>query len=154
MRAVVQRVSSASVQEEGQVVATIGAGFLVLLGATHGDSLATAQTVAAKVAGLRLFGDAGGRMNLGLKDVDGSILCVSQFTLYGDVRKGRRPSFEEAAGAAVAEPLYDAFCRAVEALGVPCQRGVFGAGMVVSLANDGPVTLIVDSAGLSGSSSA
>lgn len=101
--------------------------------------------MAAKITGLRLFEDQEGRMNLGLEGVGGAILCVSQFTLYADVRRGRRPSFEAAAAPAVAEPLYEAFCAAIEAAGVTCKRGQFGAQMAVSLVNDGPVTLIIDS---------
>jgi len=104
--------------------------------------------MAAKVTSLRLFEDEAGRMNLGLPDVAGAMLCVSQFTLYASVRRGRRPSFETAAPAEAARPIYEAFCEAVEALGVPCQRGRFGERMIVSLLNDGPVTLIVDSADL------
>lgn len=129
----------------GLSVAQIAGGFLVLLGATHGDTPATARAMAAKVASLRIFADQTGRMNLGLAEVGGSLLCVSQFTLYAEVRTGRRPSFEGAADAEVAQPLYEEFCRAIEEAGVPCRRGLFGAQMEVSLINDGPVTLIVDS---------
>lgn len=148
LRAVVQRVSRASVAVDGAVVAEIHAGFLVHLGVTATDTLTTAKQMAAKVAALRLFEDHGGRMNRGLPDVAGAVLCVSQFTLYGNVRRGRRPSFETAAPAEVARPLYEAFCAAVEELGVPCFRGRFGEHMIVSLVNDGPVTLVIDSADL------
>lgn len=120
-------------------------GFLVLLGVSPTDRLEVATKLAAKISALRLFEDPEGRMNLGLADVDGAILCVSQFTLYSDVRRGRRPSFEAAARAEAALPLYEAFCAAVEANGVTCKRGQFGAHMAVSLVNDGPVTLIIDS---------
>ncbi|MEP7216605.1 MAG: D-aminoacyl-tRNA deacylase [Anaerolineaceae bacterium] len=146
MRAVVQRVSQASVAVAGDVVAEIHAGFLVLLGVTSTDTPTTAHQMATKVIGLRIFNDEGGRMNLGLRDVAGAVLCVSQFTLYGNVRRGRRPSFETAAAADVARPLYEAFCEAILALGVPCERGRFGEHMIVSLVNDGPVTLVIDSA--------
>ena len=106
--------------------------------------------MAEKVCGLRVFEDAEGRMNVSLADVGGAILCVSQFTLYGDVRRGRRPSFDSAAKPILARPLFEAFCAAIEAAGVACQRGHFGADMAVSLVNDGPVTLIIDSDGLEG----
>lgn len=101
--------------------------------------------MAVKVAGLRVFEDTEGRMNLGLKDTGGAVLCVSQFTLYGDIRKGRRPSFDAAARPELAGPLYEAFCAAIEAEGIRCERGRFGAHMAVHLVNDGPVTLILDS---------
>lgn len=127
------------------MVGSIGRGFLVLLGIGQGDSPTVAGRLAAKIAGLRLFEDDDGKMNLGLKDVDGAVLCVSQFTLYGDVRRGRRPSFEAALPPAAAEQLYDAFCRAIETERVRCERGVFGGHMAVELVNDGPVTLILDS---------
>jgi D-tyrosyl-tRNA(Tyr) deacylase len=149
MRLVVQRVRSAQVSVGGETIASIGQGLLVLAGVTHTDDADVAGRMADKVAGLRIFEDAGGQMNLSLADIGGAVLCVSQFTLYGDVRRGRRPSFDEAAPAASAQPLYDAFCAAIEARGIPCARGLFGAEMQVSLTNDGPVTLIIDSEQLS-----
>jgi D-tyrosyl-tRNA(Tyr) deacylase len=148
MRAVVQRVSAASVAVDGAVVGQISAGFLVLLGITHDDGEAEATLLAKKIAGLRIFEDNGGKMNLALADVGGAVLAVSQFTLYGDVRKGRRPSFTDAARPEQAEPLYRRFCQALAAEGVPVQEGVFQAHMAVSLVNDGPVTLWLDTAEL------
>ena len=150
MRAVVQRVSAASVTVDGAVVGQIGAGFLVLLGITHGDGPAEAALLARKIAGLRVFEDNGGKMNLALGDIGGAVLAVSQFTLYGDVRKGRRPSFTDAARPEQAEPLYRHFCQALVAEGVPVQEGVFQAHMAVNLVNDGPVTLWLDTATLAG----
>lgn len=116
-----------------------------MLGIAHADTESVAVRLAAKVAGLRIFEDAEGRMNLGLRETGGAVLCISQFTLYGDVRKGRRPSFDAAARPEFAEPLYEAFCRAIENEGIRCERGRFGAHMEVSLVNDGPVTLVIDS---------
>jgi len=145
VRALVQRVSRASVIVDGEVCASVGGGLLVFLGVGHGDTAETARSLAAKVVALRVFEDAAGRMNLALGEAGGAVLCVSQFTLYGDVRRGNRPSFSAAAEPALAEALYGAFCDAVEALGVRCERGVFGAHMDVDLVNDGPVTLLLDS---------
>lgn len=150
MRAVVQRVSSASVTVEGAVHAGIGRGLLVLLGVGPDDTPERAARLATKVAGLRLFEDPDGKMNLACDEVGGAVLCISQFTLYADVRRGRRPSFEAAAPPAQALPLYEAFCRAIEAAGLRCARGVFGAHMEVALVNDGPVTLVIDSEALEG----
>lgn len=144
MRAVVQRVSRACVRVDGQEQATIGKGLLVLLGISVRDGVDEAGLLARRVAGLRVFDDAAGRMNLDAAAVGGSVLCVSQFTLYGDVRRGKRPSFEAAAPAEQALPLYEAFIRAILALGLPCERGVFGAAMQVELVNDGPVTIVID----------
>lgn len=141
MRAVIQRVSEASVTVDGEVVGEIGRGFLVLLGITHSDSQAEATWLARKIAGLRIFEDDAGKMNLGLTDVGGAVLAVSQFTLYGDARKGRRPSFIEAARPEHAQPLYDYFCQQLAAEGIRVERGVFQAEMKVALINDGPVTL-------------
>lgn len=124
----------------------IEGGMLVLAGFIHGDTAATAVRMAAKVAELRIFEDARSKMNLSLAEVAGSVLCVSQFTLYGDARRGRRPSFDQAAPPEVAEPLYRALCESIEALGVACARGIFGAEMRVSLVNEGPFTLLLDSA--------
>jgi len=145
MRAVVQRVSRAQVTIDGEVAGAIGPGLLVLLGVTHQDTPAEAQWLAEKLAGLRIFGDADGKMNRDLTEAGGAMLIVSQFTLCGDCRKGRRPSFIEAAPPPVAIPLYEAFINAVKALGIPTATGRFGADMQVELVNDGPVTLVVDS---------
>ena len=139
MRALVQRVSEATVSAEGVEVARIGAGLLVFLGVKSGDGNGQADRMAAKLSRLRIFEDREGRMNLSVADVGGEVLCVSQFTLYGDARKGNRPSFVEAAPPEQAEPLYE---RVREALGA--QGGVFGARMRVSLVNDGPVTILVE----------
>ncbi|MFN0146688.1 MAG: D-aminoacyl-tRNA deacylase [Dehalococcoidia bacterium] len=146
MRAVVQRVARASVRVEADLVSEIRGGVLVFLGVTHGDSVETAGRLAAKVSALRLFEDTDGRMNLCLADVGGEVLCVSQFTLYGDLRRGNRPSFTAAAPPGIAAPLYERFCLAIEGAGLACRRGVFGAHMEVELVNDGPVTLILDTA--------
>ncbi len=141
MRALIQRVSRASVHVDGEKVAGIEMGFLVLLGVADWDGEAEAAWLARKIAGLRLFEDDAGKMNLGLEDVGGSVLAVSQFTLYGDARKGRRPSFTQAAPPAQAQELYEKFCALLAAQGVPVEKGVFQAHMEVSLVNDGPVTL-------------
>ncbi len=146
MRAVVQRVREAKVETGGAVVGQIGPGFLILLGLTHSDGEVEAVYLARKIAGLRVFEDGDGKMNLSLGEVKGAALVVSQFTLYGDARKGRRPSFTHAARPEQAEPLYDRFCRLLEAEGVPTARGVFQAHMEVTLVNDGPVTLWLDTA--------
>jgi D-tyrosyl-tRNA(Tyr) deacylase len=145
MRAVVQRVSRARVVVGEEVVGEIGHGLLVLLGVHVSDTVEQARWLADKVIGLRIFRDDAENMNLSLQDVAGSCLIVSQFTLYGDCRKGRRPSFIDAARPETAIPLYEEFTNAVRALGVPVQTGRFGAMMKVELINDGPVTLIVDS---------
>jgi D-tyrosyl-tRNA(Tyr) deacylase len=139
MRALVQRVTSASVEVDGQEVARIGLGLLVLLGVRDGDTAEQADRIAGKLARLRVFEDAEGKMNLSVRDVGGELLCVSQFTLYGDARKGNRPSFIDAAPPEQAEPLYE---RVRAALGA--QGGAFGAHMRVSLVNDGPVTLLLE----------
>lgn len=144
MRAVVQRVRSARVTVGEEVVGAVGTGLLVLLGVAPTDTAAQVQWLADKVVGLRVFRDADDKMNLGVTEVGGGILVVSQFTLYGDCRKGRRPSFVGAAPPEIAEPLYEAFIRAVRALGVPTSAGRFGAMMQVELVNDGPVTLVID----------
>jgi D-tyrosyl-tRNA(Tyr) deacylase len=145
MRAVVQRVSQARVAIAGETVGQIGRGLLVLLGVTHADTPAHADWLAEKIIGLRIFADADDKMNLGVADVGGDMLIVSQFTLYGDCSKGRRPSFIDAAPPEIAIPLYERFINAVKAQGVPVATGRFGAMMQVELTNDGPVTLIVDS---------
>jgi D-tyrosyl-tRNA(Tyr) deacylase len=146
MRAVVQRVSSAQVLVSGQVVGEVGIGLVVLLGVTHGDTPEHAAYLAGKIGGLRIFEDGDGKMNRSLADVGGSVLVVSQFTLYGDCRKGRRPSFDAAAGAEHASQLYEAFVADLRGLGVPVSTGVFQAHMQVELVNDGPVTILLDTA--------
>jgi D-aminoacyl-tRNA deacylase len=138
VRALVQRVSHASVRVDGEIAGSIGPGLLVLLGVTHDDTEATADKLAAKLRALRIFPDADGRMNEPLGP-DRRVLCVSQFTLYGDARKGNRPSYVAAAAPELAEPLYERVCDALDA-----QRGAFGAHMEVELVNDGPVTLLVE----------
>jgi D-tyrosyl-tRNA(Tyr) deacylase len=145
MRAVVQRVARANVVIAGDTVGDIGAGLVVLLGIAHPDTPAQAQWLAEKVAGLRIFNDAEGKMNRDLVEVGGAMLIVSQFTLYGDCRKGKRPSFIDAAPPSIAIPLYETFINSVKALGIRVAEGRFGADMKVELVNDGPVTLIVDS---------
>ncbi len=146
MRAVIQRVSSASVSVDGKTVGAIERGFLVLVGVTHGDTRAEADWLARKIAGLRLFEDEAGKMNLGLTDIGGAVLVVSQFTLYGDARKGRRPDFLQAARPEHAEPLITYFLDQLRSLGVTVATGQFRATMQVSLVNDGPVTLWLDTA--------
>lgn len=145
MRAVVQRVSRASVRVDDTFIGQVSRGLLVLLGITHGDTVDAAAWLAEKIIGLRIFADEQGKMNRSVVEVDGEVLVVSQFTLYGDCQKGRRPSFITAAGPEVAIPLYEAFVQAIRALGVPVCTGRFGAMMQVELVNDGPVTLILDS---------
>jgi D-tyrosyl-tRNA(Tyr) deacylase len=140
----VQRVTEARVSVAGSVVGEIGAGLCVLVGVTHDDSPAVAGKLAAKVANLRVFNDDAGVMNLSLLDVGGAALVISQFTLYGDTVRGRRPSWVAAARPEVAEPLVDAFAVALGELGVPIETGRFGADMQVALVNDGPVTLLVE----------
>ena len=144
MRVVLQRVSSASVTIEGEVVGRIGRGFLLLAGFTHTDTPAAADWMAEKVAGLRLFTDVEGKMNLGLAEVSGAVLVVSQFTLYGNAEKGRRPSFIDAARPGIAIPLYERFIEQLRAQGLEVATGRFGAMMDVALVNDGPVTLVLE----------
>ena len=144
MRAVIQRVSKASVEVEGEVVSRIGPGFLVLLGVTHGDSKKEAYGLADKIIKLRVFEDQDGKINFSLSDIGGEILVVSQFTLYADCRKGRRPSFINAAPPEEGNRLYQYFCRCLDEMGFPPQKGIFGAEMLVSLENDGPVTIILE----------
>ena len=146
MRALIQRVTEASVTVGGESVGAIGRGFLVLLGVTHADGEGEAAALARKVAGLRVFEDAAGKLNLALGDVGGAVLAVSQFTLYADTRKGRRPSFSHAARPEQAAALYARFCDLLAAEGVPVARGVFQAHMAVALVNDGPVTIWLDTA--------
>ena len=145
MRAVVQRVRRASVTIDGAVSGEIGVGLVVLLGVAHADTEEQGRWLAEKIVGLRIFGDAEGKMNRDVTEAGGSVLVVSQFTLYGDCRKGRRPSFIDAAPPPIAMPLYEAFINAIRALGVPVATGRFGADMQVELVNNGPVTLIIDS---------
>jgi len=144
MRLVIQRVKEASVVVADELVAAIGPGYLVLVGVTHDDDAAKADWLARKVAGLRLFEDDHGLTNLSLADVGGEVLAVSQFTLYANARKGRRPSFVAAARPEVAEPLFQRFVTSLQKEGVSVQTGVFGAHMHVALINDGPVTLIIE----------
>ncbi len=145
MRAVVQRVSRAQVSVGEEVVGKIDAGMLVLLGVGKGDDQAHADYLAAKIVGLRIFEDQNGKMNLSLADIHGSVLAVSQFTLYGDVRKGKRPSFDDAALPQVANELYEHFVQKVRETGVNCETGSFQTMMQVELVNDGPVTILLDS---------
>lgn len=144
MRVVLQRVSRASVSIDGRIAGAIGRGFCLLVGLTHGDTDATVDWMAEKVAGLRLFPDAEGKMNLGLDEVGGGVLVISQFTLYGDSAKGRRPSFIDAARPETAIPLYQRFVGALRARGLEVATGEFGADMQVEIHNDGPVTLILE----------
>jgi D-tyrosyl-tRNA(Tyr) deacylase len=141
VRVLLQRVSRAEVRVDGRVTGRIGRGFCLLVGFTGGDTPAQVAWMADKVSGLRLFGDAEGKMNLGLEDVGGEVLVVSQFTLYGDAVKGRRPSFIDAARPEVATPLYERFIAALGEHGLRVATGEFGAMMEVELVNDGPVTL-------------
>ena len=144
MRAVVQRVTRASVTVEGEIVGSIQAGLCVLVGVGKDDAEADAATLAEKVVGLRIFEDADGKMNQSLSDAGGALLAVSQFTLYGDARKGRRPSFTDAMEPARANELFERFCARSRELGVTVATGRFRAHMLVELANDGPVTILLD----------
>jgi len=145
VRAVVQRVASASVDVDGETVGAIERGFLALVGVARDDTDEDAASIASKIAALRIFNDDAGDMNLGLREVDGSVLAVSQFTLYGDARKGRRPSFIEAAPGNAAEPLFERVVALIRREGLRVQTGRFGAQMRVSLVNEGPVTILLDS---------
>lgn len=145
MRAVLQRVSRAEVTVDGEQVASIGKGYLVLLGVTHSDGESDARYIADKIASLRLFEDEAGKINLGITDIGGEVLLVSQFTLYADCRKGRRPSFTDAAPPEMADRLYQRVAEMLRDAGLPVQTGVFGAHMQVALVNDGPVTILLDS---------
>ncbi len=145
MRAVVTRVSSAGVRVNGAEVGSIGHGLLVLVGVEKGDGPADVEFIASKVAGLRVFEDAGGKMNLPVGEAGGSVLAVSQFTLHGDCRKGRRPSFERAEAPELASGLFDAVAEGLRAKGLAVECGEFGAHMEVESVNDGPVTLLLDS---------
>jgi len=145
MRAVVQRVSRAKVTVNGEVTGEIAQGLLVLLGVGQGDTGADADYLADKITGLRIFEDDGGKMNLSVVDVGGAILAVSQFTLYGDVRRGKRPSFDAAAPPQQARELYEYFVEKIRAAGLRCETGRFQEMMKVELANEGPVTILLDS---------
>ena len=145
MRAVVQRVSRASVKVADKVVGQIEAGLLVLLGVGNDDAEADADYLVDKIVGLRIFEDAEGKMNLPVGDVGGAMLAVSQFTLFGDVRRGKRPSFDAAARPELAKKLYEYFVEAVRAAGLRCETGTFQATMQVELVNEGPVTILLDS---------
>jgi D-aminoacyl-tRNA deacylase len=146
MRAVVQRVSRAQVAVDGEIVGEVGRGLLVLLGVTHADTEVDADYLADKIAGLRVFEDENGKMNLDVASIGGGILVVSQFTLYGDVRRGKRPSFDAAAKPVRARQVYEYFVARIRAAGLPCQTGRFQEMMEVELVNDGPVTILLDSA--------
>ena len=148
MRAVVQRVSRASVRVGGEIAGEIGLGLLVFLGVGEGDTRAEADYLAEKIIGLRIFEDAGGKMNLPVGEVGGALLVVSQFTLYGDARRGKRPSFDAAATPEQARELYDYFVERVRAAGLRCEAGRFQEAMQVELVNEGPVTILLDSAKL------
>jgi D-aminoacyl-tRNA deacylase len=145
MRAVIQRVSRGSVTVDGRACGEIGPGLVVLLAAGREDTPATATTMAEKIANLRIFGDDEGKMNRSLLDTGGAALAISQFTLYGDARGQRRPSFIQAAPPELGKELYEEFVRALRALGVQVETGVFQANMLVELVNDGPVTILLDS---------
>jgi D-aminoacyl-tRNA deacylase len=146
MRAVIQRVLEASVEVEGQTVSKIGSGLLVLLGVEEGDGMEDVAWLSGKVARLRIFADAEGKMNQSVVEAGGEIIVVSQFTLHASTKKGNRPSFLRAAAPALSEPLYERFCAALEnETGKPVGRGIFGAEMKVTLVNDGPVTIPIDS---------
>ena len=145
MRAIIQRVSSASVEVDGKTVGKIDRGLLVLLGVAKTDDEASADYLAKKIAGLRIFEDPEGKMDLSVKEVNGAVLAVSQFTLFGDVRRGKRPSFDSAAPPDLALRLYEYFVERIRAHGLRCETGIFQAMMNVSLINDGPVTILLDS---------
>lgn len=144
MRIIVQRVSQASVSVESRVVGAIGRGAVILVGVTHEDTKEQAEWLARKVTGLRIFEDSAGKINASLLDVEGAALVISQFTLYADTRKGRRPSFTDAAPPEMAEPLVNHFAQALRDHGVPVETGIFGAHMLVEIHNDGPVTIILE----------
>ena len=144
MRAVIQRVKHSSVTVDGNILGEIGNGLLVLLGVTHTDTEKEVNWLAAKVKDLRIFEDEEGKMNLGLEDIKGELLVISQFTLYGDCIKGRRPGFVDAARPEIAKPLYEKFLDKCRSYGIKTEAGIFGADMKVELLNDGPVTLIID----------
>lgn len=144
MRALLQRVRSGQVTVAGDIVGQIDKGFVILLGITHTDTPAQAEWLANKISGLRLFEDAEGKMNLGLDEISGQVLAVSQFTLYGEVKRGKRPSFSHAARPEQAEPLYEHFVTTLRQKGIHVETGIFGAMMQVDIHNDGPVTLLLE----------
>ena len=145
MRAVVQRVTQASVTVDGELLGRIGKGFMILLGVADGDTVQVAEKMADKICRLRIFEDENGKMNRGLQDIGGSILSISQFTLYADCKRGRRPGFEKAARGDFAQPMYHAFNEELRTYGIHVETGIFGADMKVDLLNDGPVTILLDS---------
>lgn len=146
MRVVIQRVSSASVEVEKSLISNIGQGLLILLGVESGDSIEDQEWLVSKISNLRIFNDENGVMNLSVKDVKGELLCVSQFTLTASTRKGNRPSYIRAESTTLAEKMYEDFCSALqESSGIKVKKGIFGADMKVTLTNDGPVTIIIDS---------
>ena len=145
MRAIIQRVLESSVSIDSQTVSKIGPGLLIFIGIEDGDGIEDITWLSAKIAKMRIFSDAEGKMNLSITDIGGEIIVVSQFTLHASTKKGNRPSFLRAAAPAISEPLYEHFCSAMEdELGKPAGRGIFGADMKISLVNDGPVTILVD----------
>ena len=145
MRGVLQRVKRASVTVDGKVVGEIEKGIMILIGVTDTDTEADADYIAEKTVNARIFTDSEDKMNLSLLDVGGAVLAVSQFTLYGDARKGRRPSFIKAAKGEISEPLYELVCKRMADMGVKVEKGIFGADMLVSIENDGPVTILLES---------
>jgi D-tyrosyl-tRNA(Tyr) deacylase len=145
MRCVVQRVTAASVSVEGLVVGEIGRGLVAMIGVANGDATADIDYVASKIRGLRVFADAQGKMNRSVLEARGQVLAISEFTLLGDARRGRRPEFGDAAPPPVARPAYEAVVEALRTAGVPVQTGVFQADMALTLTNDGPVTIMIDS---------
>lgn len=145
MRVVLQRVAHASVKVDGEVVGKIHQGFLLLVGITQSDTVEIIQKIAKKCAELRVFEDENGKMNKGLSDINGEILSISQFTLYADCKKGRRPGFDKAARGDIAQPLYERFNEEIRSYGIHVETGIFGADMKVELLNDGPVTILLDS---------
>lgn len=144
MKLVVQRVKNAKVEVEGKTVGSIEKGFLVLLGVTHTDTKKEADYLAKKLCNLRVFEDENGKMNLGLKEIEGELLIISQFTLYADCTGGNRPSFVNAAKPDIAQPLYEYFCEECRKNNIHVEKGIFGADMKVSLLNDGPVTIVLE----------
>lgn len=145
MKLVIQKVSQSSVSVEGQVCGSIGHGYMVLVGICHEDTKEVINRMIDKLIGLRIFEDEEGKLNLSLQDVKGSILSISQFTLYANCKKGRRPSFIEAASGEISKPLYEYFNRTLIEKGIHVEQGIFGADMKVSLVNEGPVTIVLDS---------
>jgi D-tyrosyl-tRNA(Tyr) deacylase len=144
MKALIQRVTSGNVSVEGKAISAIEKGLVILVGIGHEDGSNQMQTMAEKIANLRIFEDASGKMNLSILDAGGSALVVSQFTLYADTRKGRRPAFTDAAAPGVASQLVDEFINELSRMGVPTHSGIFGAHMLVQIANDGPVTIMLE----------